>query len=489
MNTTPRPIAMMALLTLTAGSFGQTPPMPIQPAPQPSPCTRCAGWILPGKLEPIPEHPYRIDSDLPEMFTSLGVLYSTRATLPPLRAKSGEPVPESQRKQRNLGFRTIDAGFEVFLYHLSYAGDGPRDRRLTVYVTNRGSATVTVRPSQIIEARGTMATFDGPESRLAVRTLQGQWDHPVPEVRIPPAAGRVIAWTPRISDTQAPSGDADRFTEDFVTGIVRAQVSSPAAADLEVAVIAVAGDTPVEALTDASKALLDVGANSAETMDLSILPPECHVRRVSGVSRNFLWRSADTLIDLSSLPNTPLMLKDGKGASHAGPPGIGLLMTAPRVQTVDCPDARQTGDMLLHPGYVHPETIGNYQVEYLVNLTLSNPTDSPRSIDLRFGKHDADIGLAWQIAIGSTYATGDALKALPAHVQWAGAWRKDDLPDNTRSFLAPLKHADDTTARPGSLTVQARSRVCVSLRFVPVGTSSMPFMLHAVPAEPAAVPR
>lgn len=360
MSTTPRPIAMMALLTLTAGSFGQTPPMPIQPAPQPSPCTRCAGWILPGKLEPIPEHPYRIDSDLPEMFTSLGVLYSTRATLPPFRAKSGEPVPESQRKQRNLGFRTIDAGFEMFLYHLSYAGDGPRDRRLTVYVTNRGSATVTVRPSQIIEARGTMATFDGPESRLAVRTLQGQWDHPVPEVRIPPAAGRVIAWTPRISDTQAPSGDADRFTEDFVTGIVRAQVSSPAAADLEVAVIAVAGDTPVEALTDASKALLDVGANSAETMDLSIPPPECHVRRVSGVSRNFLWRSADTLIDLSSLPNTPLMLKDGKGASHAGPPGIGLLMTAPRVQTADCPDARQTGDMLLHPGYVHPETIGNY---------------------------------------------------------------------------------------------------------------------------------
>lgn len=489
MNPTPRPIAIIALLTLAAASFGQTSPIPIRPATEPSPCTRCAGWILPGRLEPIAERPYRIDSDLPEMFTSLGVLYSTRATLPPFRAKSGQPVPESQRQQRNLGFRTIDAGFEVFLYHLSYAGEGPRDRRLTVYVTNRGPTPVTLRPSQIIEARGKMATFDGPESRLALRTLQEQWDHPLPEVQIPPAAGRVIAWTPRISDKQAPSGDADRFTEDFVTGIVRAQVSSPAAADLEVAVIAVAGDTPIDGLTEASKALLEVGANSAETMDLSIPPPECHVRRVGGVSRNFLWRSDDTLIDVSTLPIAPLTLKDAKGVAHAGPPGIGLLMTAPRVQTVDCPEARQTGDMLLHPGYVHPETIGNYQVEYLVNLTLSNPTDSPKAIDLRFGKHDADIGLAWQIAIGAKHASPDELKALPAHVQWAGAWRKDDLPDNTRSLLAPLSHADDRTARPGSLTLQPKSQVRVSLRFVPVGTSSMPFMLHAVPVDPPTAPR
>lgn len=443
-------------------------------------CDRCSGAVLDGRHEISLEVPYRIDSDLPEMFTSTGVLYTTRDVLPPFLTKSGGAVAIEQRKQRNLGFRSIDGSFEVFLYHLSYAGEAPRNRRIVVYASNVGERAVSLNTSSMIESSGTMAKADGPESRLAVRSLESRWD-PVKRTMIPAGKGQVIAWTPRISDTAAAVNDPDRSTSDFVTGLVRGIIEKDSDANLEISVIAVPGETEIERLTEVARGLLETGARSAEDMDLNIPPPECHVRRVSGVSRNFLWRSENAVIDVSTLSREPMKWTSSKGETRVGPRGLAYLMTAPKVQTSACPQARQTMDMLLHPGYVHSETIGNYQTEYLVTLTLENPNEVPELVDVRFGKFDADIGVAWQFDIGDTARTREELGALPAHVQWAGAWRTDDLADDTRSFFAPADSGD--AAHEAPLVVGPKSRTVVSLRFVPVGTSSMPFMLFVVPSE------
>ena len=165
--------------------------------------------------------------------------------------------------------------------------------------------------------------------------------------------------------------------------------------------------------------------------------------------------------------------------------GVRFLMAAPRVQTASCPQASQTSPMLLHPGYVHDDTVGNYQVEYLVPLTMENPSESPVGVDVRFGKNDADVGLAWQVNVGDAPARREAMLSLPLRVQWAGAWRTDDLPDNTRSFLAPAAPGDSAT--PGCLVLAPGERRVVTLRFMVVGTSSLPFTLNVVPV-PAAAP-
>lgn len=455
---------------LATNVFSQSPPNPS--------CDRCIGGVLRGEFELSNSVPYRVDSDLPEMFTSTGVLYTTRAVLPPFLTKSGVEVAAEQRQQRNLGFRTIDASFDVFLYHLSYSGNEPRDRRIVVYAKNLGDRDVSLHTTQMIESAGTMAKADGPESRLAVRSLESRWDREQ-HSSIRSGEGRVIAWTPRISDTAAPGNDADRSTSDFVTGLVRGMIPESETAHLEISVIAVPGETGIGQLTEAAQGLLEIGARSAEDMDLNIAPPECHVRRVSGVSRNFLWRSENTVIDVSTLSPDPMSWKSSTGETRTGPAGLAYLMTAPKVQTSACPDARQTMDMLLHPGYVHPETIGNYQTEYLVTFTLENHGDSPKLVDVRFGKFDADIGVAWQYEIGDKAKTREELSALPARVQWAGSWRTDDLSDDTRSFFASADSGD--IARQAPITVGPRRREIVSLRFVPVGTSSMPFMIFIVP--------
>ncbi|MFN9992142.1 MAG: hypothetical protein ACK54H_02260, partial [Phycisphaerales bacterium] len=76
--------------------------------------------------------------------------------------------------------------------------------------------------------------------------------------------------------------------------------------------------------------------------------------------------------------------------------------------------------------------------------------------------------------------TRDELRAKRAQVQWAGAWRNDDLPDDTRSFFDSTELG--VAAKAGAVAIPAKSARTVSLRFVPVGTSSMPFMLFIVPS-------
>lgn len=523
-------LTALALAALSAPGHGATPATTLQPLSSTAECNRCAGFLLPGRFTPHPESFYRIDSDLPEIILSIGTLYSTRAVLPPMHTKDGRDIPESQRTQRAAPgladarpFTAIDDSFEVFFYHMSNpapdgmdARHGPqivvpgdtRSRRVVVLATNTGPHAVDVRPRQIVEADGTMAKVDGPESRLAVRMLEDDWDRPLESVRIAPGQSRVIAYSQRLSvpgdQLRRADGtpDPDATASDFVSATVRAEVSHapgehsggqrPA---LQVCVVAVPSDIPLGAALDrAAAAQMDRGARSGEgAMDLTIPPPACHVRRVVGVFENFLWTADPITLDASTL------------SEHRG--GLFFLMALPRVQSVGCESARQTRDMLRHPGFVHADTIGNYQIETLLTLTLENRSDKPRRVDLRFGKQDADIGLAWQIHVSeptplsapAAPRTRDQLASLPALVQWAGGWRKDDLPDNTRSLLLQRTRPHDAspnaapdplgaiaTGEADLITVEpGRSRV-VSIRLMVVGTSSLPYHIHVVDADASA---
>ncbi|MFN9973599.1 MAG: hypothetical protein ACK58T_27285, partial [Phycisphaerae bacterium] len=151
-------------------------------------CDRCAGFLLPGRIEARPETVYRVDSDLPEMFMSTGVLYTTRAELPEFLTKDGKAVPREMRVQRNAGCAGLDQSCEVFVYHMSFpaldeATTGRRERRGVVYAKNVGSAAAVLKPRQIMEAHGTMAKVDGPESRLAYRVMEDRWERMVDGVR------------------------------------------------------------------------------------------------------------------------------------------------------------------------------------------------------------------------------------------------------------------------------------------------------------------
>lgn len=414
-------------------------------------CSRCAGHLLPGELLPRLDWPLRIDSDLPELFRGVGVLYATTSVLPPFDMQDGRPVPEAMRKQVSAGFAGIDGAFEVFLYHFVRDPEDARQPvRIVVHARNLLDEDVLVEPRQSMATDGPFAEIDGPEVQLGRALLCGAWTRPIESVRLAARQGRAIGWTPVL---QAAEPGADATASGFVNGLVRAELAaaSGGAARVEVHVVAVPGSTPIGELSAACEALLARGARSQETMDLSIPPPKCHVRRVSGVSRNVAWRGGARI-----------------DATRLGADGLSFLMAAPEVQTRECREARQTAPMLLHPPYVHPETIGNYLVEHEVELRLANPGTTPLSLDLRFGKHDADIGLAWQVLVGDELPSRAALRAAEVQAGWAGKWKKDDLPDDTRSFLAQR------------IVVPPAGEKVVALRFVPLPSASMPFALKLV---------
>jgi hypothetical protein len=472
---------------------GVTPLIPLAASGDADPCSRCTGYLLPGAVQPHPRLKYRIDSDLPEIFLSTGTLYTTAPVLPEFLTKAGQPVSESQRRQRNGGFTTIDGDFEVFVYHMSNPGVGasagePRQRRVVVYVKNTGRSDVTVSPRQIMESAGTMARADGPESRLSRRMLADEYDRPVAPLTLAPGGEGVIGYSPRLSTKDG--SDADASPSDFFNGMVQAEVKAAnGRPSLEVSVVAIDAAVPAAEFAKAAAAAAVRGAHSGEGgMDLQIPPPQCHIRRVVGVMPGFIWKSEPVVVDMSALPRSAKaelsdepMTEERRKRSAGSVPGIAFLMAAPAEQTRSCPLARQTADMLLHPGYVHADTVGNYQVEYFVTLTLVNPSDTPRHVDLRFGKQDADVGLAWQVVTGDGPASAAELAAAPIQLQWAGGWRKDDLPDNTRSLFAPAAGIPGEPSVTAAITLEPRSARTVSLRLMPVGTSSLPFFLYVVP--------
>ncbi|MBI1290731.1 DUF3370 family protein [bacterium] len=442
----PRGAAKLGLLLLLASGATAAPVYtPLLSLGNDVECEKCQGYLLPGAVVPREDYRYAIHSDLPEIFKTDGVLYATFPVLPPFDTAKDGPLAEEMRTQVNHGFTAIDDSFEVFLYHMSELENKSHPRRLVVLAMNKATEPVQLSPLVAIEAKGKMGTNDGPETRLARRVFTGDFETR-DSVTIEPGKAGVLAVSPIVAAAQ---DGPDSTTSSFVNGIVRGIVESPGKTALDVAVVAIPADTPIGEYGAAAERLLSIGAKSGETaMDLRIAPPDCHLRRVVGVYRNFNWKGG-AVIDVTALPGDNLAFQ----------------MALPAAQAKGCEAGRQTQDMLLHPPYVRPETIGNYTIEYHVDLDLHNPSTETVPVDVRFGKPDASVGLVWTAAVGEV---GAVAEPGPVRSGWAGAWAKGDLPDDTLSFLES----------PLLLTAGESRRV--RLHFHVVGTSSLPFQLHVI---------
>jgi len=252
----------------------------------------------------------------------------------------------------------------------------------------------------------------------------------------------------------------DSHTHGFVNGLLRCEVWGRGMPNLVVSVISIPGDLPPEEWKSAAMELRESGAHSAETsMDLLIPPPECHVRRVVGTAMNVIWRNDETIIDLADLPDDE---------------DVFFQMATFGVQTQECPEARQSVDLLLHPPYVHPDSIGNYMMEYHVTMQLINSCETDRAVDVMFGKDDAPIGLAWQLSVDDEEAMIDELAELPVRIGWAGQRRVEGEPWFRKTMLT----------EEGPITLSAGESRWVSMRLMVIGTSSLPWQLHLVPVTP-----
>lgn len=417
-------------------------------------CSRCEGTVLPGKLVPATHTAYAIHSDLPEIFNSTGVLYATLPVLPPFETHKDGPLAEPMRTQVNKGFESIDGGFEVFLYHLSQPANGLEPRRVVVYVRNDGGSPIIVDPRQAMEARGRMGAEDGPETRLTRRVLAEEWERQG-TVQIPAGQGRIIATGPVVGAAQ---DGKDTNRTGFFTGIVRATmgvVSGSGKPSATVFVVAIPAVEDAKEHQTLAEGLLTTGARSGESgMDMRIPPPACHVRRVVGVYKNFFWKADHMRLDAEALATS----------------AVTFPMATPELQSADCPQIRQTQDMLLHPPYTRPDTVGNYHAENLALFTFGNSGKVPRTVDLRFNKEDADVGLAWQVVVGSLQTRGEAaILEQPVQTAWAGKARKTEAnPDGSRSLL-----------ESGGIVIPPGVELSVAVRFMVIGTSSLPYRLVA----------
>lgn len=447
------------------GACGPTPTVLLNALSSAS-CNLCRVLILPGALEPHPFVPYYIHSDLPEIFKTPGVLYTTEAVLPPFNLNDGTPQSLAQRTQVNNGFTTIDGSFDIFVFHISSPGDGSQPRRVVVYARNDGTGSVTVDPQQVMQTDGVVGNVHEMESTLGARVLANNWDDPLGSMTLAPGQGRVIAYSKRFSILQNNS-DASQNVNCF--GRVRAQVTNPNFAqhptNIELFVVGIPASTNLATLDAQTVPYLTVGADSGEA-NINLAQPitGCALNRTCGVHANFVWRSDLVTIDLDELPT----------AGHQ------FQMALPAVQSGGCPTQRQTQDMLLRPNYAPPDTVGNYMIEYRMRFRFVNRSASNnRAVDVRFGKSDADIGLAWQLAQSSASLPTDALTDVaPVRTGWAGPNQAADLPDNTRSFLSQ---------DGGTITLPPCGERYVTMRFLILGNASLPFALGVYPATPGAL--
>lgn len=416
-------------------------------------CAKCTGYLLPGRPVASPHTRYRVDSDLPEILLSNGVLYTTKPILPPFETNLGVPVPEASRAQRNIGFEYLDDSLEVFFYHFSRSAEEGETRRIVMLAENMGEGSVTVAPRQISVARNGlgMARTGSVESVLGMRLFTDDFDTPVAPLSIAPGEGAIIGYTQRLN---ADEDGPDSSTTGFVNGTLRADIEAEDGRRpmLHLSVISIPGELTGEEMLQAAMDLREVGAQSGETyLDLLTPPQFCQVRRVVGTAYNYMWESDVLTLDVAALPGD----------------SVEFPMALPAGQAIGCEAARQTVDLLLHPPYVHPDSIGNYQFEYLVRFVLTNSASEDRSVDIRFGKKDQKIGLAWQIETGAMLLDYDAVSALPATHDWAGLGSPGMTePRWDMSFL-----------EDGSFEVPAGGEVAVTLRFLILGTSSLPFDL------------
>ncbi len=414
-------------------------------------CDKCSGYLLPGRHVPSQHTVYRIDSDLPELYTSNGVLYTTRQTLPPFKTLKGEDVPLDLRKQVNHGFTTIDDSFEVFLYHLSQEQKEGETRRIVVLVENEGTEPATVIPRESIYHGPNRAQPDSIESELGIDVLTENWRTPYESVTIAPGSSAIISATKQLA---AGSDGPDTSASPFVTGIIRADVMPAGLSDLVVSVVSIPGNIPEDEYILSARTYLDKGANSSEQwIDLTTAPSGCEVRRVVGTAKNVMWESDPMVIDVSKMPVDDLYFMMAKFA----------------VQSEQCMEARQSTDLLLHPGYVHPDSVGNYMMEYYVTLNLVNRGVISKNIDIQYGKMDAPIGLGWQMIIGEEKASLEELEPLDVEIGWAGMKRAENEP-----------YYKETMLSDGPIEIKPGQEKWVSMRMMVLGTSSLPYQLHVV---------
>jgi len=418
-------------------------------------CNQCSNTLLPGAAEAHPETKYHIISDLPEILKSTGVLYVTQSVLPPYDLNNGDPQSLSMRTQTNAGFTTIDDDFEVFLFHITSPGDGSTPRRIVIYVRNEGTGNVTITPKQSIVTDGTIGTVHQMESNLGAAVLSNGYTTPVAPLVIAPGTGEVVAYGKRFGDS---ANTSDRSANVNCFGHVRAQVTNANPGthptNLKVYVIAIGGAVTSQNKTLA-EALLTTGADSGEaSLDLSVAPSGCDLRRATGVFENFVWRSDTVTVDTQEL----------SGSSKS------FQMALPQIQSSGCSTAQQTEPLLLYPPYVRPDTVGNYMTEYRVTYRVINRSSvAPYDFDLLFGKTGADIGLAWQVAVGATPPSDATVDAAAVRTGWAGPFQTGDNADNTRSFLE---------SDGGAITVPACGEKYVAVRFLILGNASLPFQVH-----------
>lgn len=419
----------------------------------PSGCGTCGAMLLPGAAEPHPETGYHIISDLPEAFgddtTSAGngVLYATTAVLPP--DSTGSPVPLALRTQTATGgFTTIDGSFDLFLFHIARPGTGAAPRRITVYVRNDGTAPIDIDPEQIIITDGVIGTIHEMESTLGQRTLEGDWDTPLSTITINPGQGAVIAFSKRFA---ASSNGADSSANINCFGRVRGAVTNASSAtdptQLSVFVVGIDGASQATMQTD-TEALLGVAATSLESaIDITTAPPGCALRRAVGVAPSIVWRGDTLSLSDASIP----------------PTGLAFTMALSEIQSEGCPEGRQTEAMFLHPGFARGDNIGNYMVEYrlMFHLINSDPGNFT-TFDIGFGKTGADIGLAWQTAIGSAAPSDAMVDAASVRTGWAGP----NQANLSRSFVE---------FDGGPITLAPCDEAFVGLRFLVLGNSSLPF--------------
>lgn len=419
-----------------------------KPAPQPAGagCRKCEHAVLPGAAEPLPATRYTIWSDLPEVFCSPGVLYTTKAVLPP---DPNDFPTLDMRTQVNAGFTTVDGSFDVFWWHTIFHCQTKGPRRIVVYVKNTGTTPATLHPRQVIVTDGLIGEVHEMESNLGRRDLAGEWDTPVSESTLAPGASAVVAYSKQFaSDTD----DDDRSTNQNCFGRVRVDVSSPDASSpnpsLEVSVVGIEGGPASENLARTEK-VLSVSAKSGEkNMDFSTPPTGCQIRRATGVFRSFQWRNAPISLDVDSLTSTSWQMALWKHHAEG------------------CPEYIQTQDLILHPKYTRTDTIGNYHTEYRVAVTLKNSGTRPHRADVLFGKADAPLGLAWRVAVkdGDSALADDAIDRLPVTTGWCNPRRGSP----TRSFLEPVG---------GPLTLAPGASKTVTLHYLVLGNSSLPYQV------------
>jgi hypothetical protein len=435
---------VLGLVALLANSSVSQPCSENPPAPDnlglPSGCQQCQHSTLVGTVEANPNATYMVHSDLPERFTSEGVLYSTDAVIP------ANGAPESLRTQIAAGgFTAIDGSFDTFFFHTTSPGDGSTTRRIVVYAVNTGTSNLTVTPKQVILTDGVVGTVHEMETNLGTRVLGNQWDTPVAATTLAPGQGAVIAYGKRFG---ASSNTSDISANTNCFGKVRTAVSGTSP-KLKLYVIAI-GNGPISENLTRAQALLNTGAQTGEgSINIGVAPSGCELRRCVGVHDSFVFRS-NTALDVDSVGTNG---------------GVQYQMALSNLQAATCGQAQQTVPMLLYPGYARGDSIGNYMVDYRVSIRLINKsTVNSKVVDFGFTKPNADMGLTWKVAQGATAPSDATVDGAAVRAKWVG-------PNQTSRFASFLE------SDGGPITLGPCSERTVSVRFMILGNSSLPFTL------------